>query len=210
MNSLHALMLSTSLTLAGSGLALAEPPAGAPAGSGPGHEAAFVSAKPSVGTPPPVPGPQGQGIEPRIQQMKQALNLTNEQQGAWQKFETVWREQAKEMQGQRQQMKADAPMTAPERLQQQITLLEQQLVGMKAISVAEQALYQVLTPQQRQIADMTAPGAAGPRPRPMPGAGPMGPMQGGPMPGARPMPGAGPTGPMQGPMSGTQAGSMGK
>jgi|GEM_PF-6447053 len=163
MNTSRTLMLSAILVMVSSGLTLAaEPPLGSTT-----QEATTSSSTPSA--PSPQTGQSLGKIDARAQQIKQVLNLTGEQQAAWQKFEDTWREQAKALQVQHQQVRTDSPVTAPERLQRQIALMEQKLAAMKAISVSQQALYEVLTPQQRQIMDAQAPGT-GPGPRPETGA----------------------------------------
>lgn len=91
-------------------------------------------------------------LPPRLQQMKEALNLTNEQQELWQQFENTWVEQMSNMFA-RLLGKANNPQTSPERLQHQIAIMEKRLEALKKISGAQQALYQALTPEQRKIMD---------------------------------------------------------
>ncbi|CAK0764616.1 putative Spy/CpxP family protein refolding chaperone [Gammaproteobacteria bacterium] len=153
MNTSHILMLSAFLALTSGSLVLAEEPA---VGGSPTQGVTTPT-----GTSPTSALPTGQPlgkVDVHAQRIRQALNLTNEQLAVWQRFEDTWREQSKAI-VQAQQTRTDFPMTAPERLQRQITLMEQRLNAMKAISVAQQALYQALTPQQQRIMDTLAPGA---------------------------------------------------
>jgi len=79
----------------------------------------------------------------RIAQLKTRLGITAEQQTAWDTFAAKTAEQAKSMQSMRKDVAAG---TAPERMQQRQK-------SMASMSDAFAALYQILTPQQREIFD---------------------------------------------------------
>ena len=156
------MLLNASLLLSIGNLAFANPSAGNNTST---NEPPRADIAP-ISTPEQQADQRARRIPPRMQHMKEGLNLTPEQQGPWQKFEDTWIAQMKSILMQNQRSKMDTPMTTPERLQLQITHMEQRLDAMKKISAAQQALYQILTPQQRQIMDTKfGPEAKGSEPK---------------------------------------------
>jgi Spy/CpxP family protein refolding chaperone len=108
-------------------------------GMGPGHGA-------TVGVDPAT------RIDTRLGEMKAQLNITPAQESAWQSFTTAARQQAAEMQALRSQMQQD-PGTAPDRMGQRATMMQQRSAAMATMTNAFNALYVVLTPEQKAIAD---------------------------------------------------------
>jgi protein CpxP len=100
----------------------------------------------------------GAGVDPatridsRLGEMKAQLNITPVQEGAWQTFTAAAKQQAADMQALRSQMQQD-PVTAPDRLGQRATMMQQRSAAMAAMSNAFNALYSALTPEQKAIAD---------------------------------------------------------
>jgi Spy/CpxP family protein refolding chaperone len=86
----------------------------------------------------------------RIAQLKTTLAITAEQQPAWDAFAAKAAEQAKNMQSMR---KDAATGTAPERMQQRQQFMAERQKAMTSMGDALTALYQVLTPKQREIFD---------------------------------------------------------
>jgi len=91
-------------------------------------------------------------IDTRLGEMKAQLNITPAQESAWQSFTTAARQQAAEMQALRSQMQQD-PGTAPDRMGQRATMMQQRSAAMATMTNAFNALYAVLTPEQKAIAD---------------------------------------------------------
>lgn len=90
----------------------------------------------------------GQGMEQRLTTLKSELKLAAQQEAAWQTFEqTVKAQQAAHGQGHVAMHQGADPM------QSRIAHMEQRLAGMKAVAKARDDLYQVLTPEQKTVAD---------------------------------------------------------
>jgi protein CpxP len=102
----------------------------------------------------------GAGVDPttridtRLGEMKAQLNLTADQEAAWQTFTVAARKQAADMQALRSQMQQD-PGTAPDRMGQRATMMQQRSEAMATMTNAFNALYAVLTPAQKAIADQS-------------------------------------------------------
>jgi len=88
----------------------------------------------------------------RLGDLKAQLKITTAQEAAWQTFATEARQQAASMQAMRAQMQT-TPGTAPERMGQHATAMQQHAAGMATMTNAFGALYAVLTPEQKVIAD---------------------------------------------------------
>jgi periplasmic protein CpxP/Spy len=106
---------------------------------------------------PPAAGPN---VEANIGQLHQRLMITPAQESQFQAFANVMRQNAR--------MMPAAPPTpnvnAVEGLHTEIELTQQYLNGLKRMLPALQALYAVLTPEQRQAADQAfrqGPGGPG-------------------------------------------------
>lgn len=98
----------------------------------------------------------------RLAALKTELNITANQESAWQAFATKAKAQVESMQAQRAQAFA-ANQTAPERLAQRAEFAKQRAAHVEAMSATVKDLYDVLTPEQKAIADQRlAFGAMGP------------------------------------------------
>lgn len=101
-------------------------------------------------------GQSGANSAQYLDQMKTRLTITKEQEPAWQAFSTKALEQGALMQAMHAQrfQEANADTSAPDRMNQHIGLMTQGLAGMQAMNAATADLYKVLTPQQRNTADL--------------------------------------------------------
>ncbi len=91
-------------------------------------------------------------IDSRLVDMKAQLGITATQESAWQAFTAAAKQQATEIQSMRAQMQQGTG-TAPERMAQRATLMQQHAQAMATMTNAFNALYAVLTPEQRSVAD---------------------------------------------------------
>jgi Spy/CpxP family protein refolding chaperone len=91
-------------------------------------------------------------IDSRLSDLKALLKITGSQESAWQAFVTAAKQQATDMQAIHTQMLARTG-TAPERMGQRATAMQQRAQAMTTITNAFNALYAVLTPEQKTIAD---------------------------------------------------------
>ncbi len=98
------------------------------------------------------------GVDPaamadsHLSDLKAQLKINTSQEAAWQAFATQAKAQAASMQAMRAQMQQDTG-TAPERMAQRTTAMQQRAAGMATMTNAFGALYAVLTPEQKVIAD---------------------------------------------------------
>jgi Spy/CpxP family protein refolding chaperone len=98
------------------------------------------------------------GVDPaaradaRLSDLKAQLKITTAQEAAWQTFAAQAKQQAASMQAMHAQMQASAG-TAPEQMGQRATAMQQRAAGMATMANAFGALYAVLTPEQKAIAD---------------------------------------------------------
>ena len=88
----------------------------------------------------------------RLSDLKAQLQITTTQEGAWQAFVAAAKQQAASMQAMRAQMQTNAG-TGPEQMGQRATAMQQRAAGMATMANAFGALYAVLTPDQKAIAD---------------------------------------------------------
>jgi Spy/CpxP family protein refolding chaperone len=127
-------------------------------GMGPGHGPGM-----SMG---PGHGPMA-GVDPttvidsRLSDLKALLKITATQESEWQAFTAAAKEQATGMQAMRAQMQQGTG-SAPERMGQRATAMQQRTQAMATMTNALDALYAVLTPEQKTIADQHF-GVMGPR-----------------------------------------------
>lgn len=91
-------------------------------------------------------------VDSRLADLKTQLNITTTQESAWQAFADAAKQQATGMQAMRVQMQAESG-TAPERMAQRASAMQQRAEGMTTMSKALDGLYAVLTPEQKTIAD---------------------------------------------------------
>jgi periplasmic protein CpxP/Spy len=108
-------------------------------GMGPGHG-------PMAGVDPSVM------VDSHLNDLKAQLKITAAQDAAWQTFTAAAKQQAAGMQAMRAQMQQDSG-TAPERMAQHATAMQQRGAAMATMTTAFNALYTVLTPEQQAIAD---------------------------------------------------------
>ncbi len=108
-------------------------------GRGPGHG-------PMAGVDPSVM------IDSHLGDLKAQLKITPAQETAWQTFTAAAKQQATDMQAMRAQMQQDSG-TAPERMTQRATVMQQRAAAIATMTTAFNALYAVLTPEQKAIAD---------------------------------------------------------
>ena len=106
------------------------------------------------------PGPWGmQGadpavvLEPRLAAMKAQLKITAEQENAWQAYAAQMKARFESMQAWMATMHSGAPATAAERIELHAGMLKQRAESAEATSKAFKGLYDVLTPEQRALAD---------------------------------------------------------
>ena len=90
--------------------------------------------------------------ESRLADLKTQLKITSGQEAAWQAFTAQAKQQAADMQAMRAQMQ-EGTGTAPERMGQRATAMQQRAAAMATMTNAFNALYAVLTPEQKAIAD---------------------------------------------------------
>ena len=114
-------------------------------GMGPGHG-------PMAGHGPTAGVDRAAMAESRLADLKAQLNITSAQESAWQTFTAQAKQQAATMQAMRAQMQEGAG-TAPERMGQRAAAMQQRAAGMATMANAFNALYAVLTPEQKAIAD---------------------------------------------------------
>jgi periplasmic protein CpxP/Spy len=108
-------------------------------GMGPGHG-------PMAGVDPSVM------VDSHLNDLKAQLKITAAQDAAWQTFTAAAKQQAAGMQAMRAQMQQDSG-TAPERMAQHATAMQQHGAAMATMTNAFSSLYAVLTPEQKAIAD---------------------------------------------------------
>ena len=93
-------------------------------------------------------------VEGRIAFQKAELAITDAQLPQWTKVADVLRHNAKVMQDGMAKMPKDGmPTAATDRDDMMVTMMSERLDGMKKLGLANKALYAVLTPDQRKIAD---------------------------------------------------------
>jgi protein CpxP len=102
-------------------------------------------------------------VEGRLAALKSQLKITSDQESAWQAFEGKAKAMAGSMQTRRAEM-TPAKLTAPERLAQRAAFAKEGAANLESMSAAVKVLYEVLTPEQKAIADqrMAFGGRGGP------------------------------------------------
>lgn len=202
MKTAHRTMITT-LAAAGfallAGAAYAFPPGAGPCGTGGGPGMGAWGGGPGAmarGYGPGMrggygPGPRaGAGFQPgagpavnaeaRLAFLKDQLKITAEQQAAWDAYAAKAKERAGTMVALRAQMVTAAQVqSGPDRAAQRAEVMKQRAASMETMSAALKDLYDVLTPEQKAIADQAVGGGmryaqAGPRGGFGPGNGPGG------------------------------------
>lgn len=136
---------------------------------------AVLSNAQTTPTPPQGHGPgmmQGHGMpmmmnpgaraQKHLDKLEKKLNLKPEQQAAWSTYKSAVLAQANEhaakMKAHHEQMKSGAAkpaeMNAPQRMEERAKHMREMADGMSRMAQQTQALYQVLTPEQRTIVDL--------------------------------------------------------
>jgi Spy/CpxP family protein refolding chaperone len=95
-------------------------------------------------------------VEGHLAALKVELKITPAQETAWQTFADRSRKQAEARAARHAQFAAQpkpANVTAPERLAQRTAFMKQGIASMEAMTAAVTDLYEVLTPEQKAIAD---------------------------------------------------------
>jgi periplasmic protein CpxP/Spy len=142
------------------GVALAAIASAQPFGMGPGAGPRFGAGGPGFGPGmgmraghgPMVGVDSAAAIDARMSDLKTQLKITPEQEAAWQTFSAAAKQQAAGMQALREQMHSAAG-TASERMTEHTQAMQQRSAAMTATANAFNALYAVLTPEQKAIAD---------------------------------------------------------
>ncbi len=115
----------------------------------------------SVGAPPTNTGHRGM-MDPvamahaHLKRIKTALNLTADQQPAWQAFADKAMAQAQQMADERKAMheqSAQTQVSAPDRMAHMAELMQQHAQSLSATADAAKMLYAKLTPEQRNTFD---------------------------------------------------------
>jgi Spy/CpxP family protein refolding chaperone len=91
-------------------------------------------------------------VDSRLSDMKTVLKITPAQETAWQGFAATAKQQAVSMQAARAQM-WDSAGTAPDQMALRTQMMQQRIASMATMTTALNALYAVLTPEQKAIAD---------------------------------------------------------
>ncbi len=103
----------------------------------------------------------GARVEQRLTRLKGELKLTAQQEPLWQAFaEKSAAEAGKGMQAMRGRAQGETSLSAPERMAQMQSLMQQRLAAMESVNESFTRLYAVLTPEQKMAADQYF-GAAG-------------------------------------------------
>lgn len=102
-------------------------------------------------------------VTARLDSLKSALGITDNQQQAWQAFAGSVTKQAESRRAWFDQMhESQTPRTAPDRLTQRSEAMKQHQADLESVTTALKKLYDVLTPEQRTVLDRE-PVAHGPR-----------------------------------------------
>jgi len=91
-------------------------------------------------------------IDSHLDNLKAQLKITAAQEAAWQTFTTAANQQATDMRTMHTQMQQGTG-TAPERMAQRATEMQQHAAGMTKVADALKDLYVALTPEQKTIVD---------------------------------------------------------
>jgi periplasmic protein CpxP/Spy len=146
--------IHTLVTASLAGIALVAAVASAqPFGMGPGAGAGFGPAmRMGAGHGPMAGVDPATTIDFRLSDLKAQLKITTEQEAAWQAYADAAKQQATDMQALREQMHPGTG-SAPDRMAQHTQIMQQRAASMATMSKAFNALYAVLTPEQKTIAD---------------------------------------------------------
>ena len=96
-------------------------------------------------------------VDKRMAKLKNALEITTEQESAWSSFESVLRNGMKQRQERRKTRASNANLNAVEKLDHHVAHLEARLEHMKSMQNALANLYAVLDSNQQAVADTLLP-----------------------------------------------------
>ncbi len=105
------------------------------------------------------PGVGFANAQAHLDNLRATLNITASQESAWNAFANAVEQQAQVRQTRFEQLRANPPQTAPDRMALRNQMLQQNLAGHEAVQNALNGLYAVLTPEQRAILDRAGPGS---------------------------------------------------
>jgi len=88
----------------------------------------------------------------RLDKLKLDLGITDDQEAQWAAFSNTVLAQMGQVAAAHHEMQ-NPPVTAPERIDRQVTAMKQRTAAFETIAQAAKDLYANLTPQQRKIAD---------------------------------------------------------
>jgi Spy/CpxP family protein refolding chaperone len=97
-------------------------------------------------------------VDSHLATVKKELNVSSEQEEAWSAFAKTVKQQKMEMMStmhERMQhaSSAPSPQSAPDRIVARTRFMKQRMAGMEAVAGAMRQLYDILTPQQKEILD---------------------------------------------------------
>jgi Spy/CpxP family protein refolding chaperone len=101
-------------------------------------------------------------VDERIGELKTELKITAAQESAWQAFAGKAKQQAQTMQTMRAKMQ-EAGGPTPDRMAQRSEFMKQRLASVESMNAAMKDLYDVLTPEQKAVADQRFGHAGGQR-----------------------------------------------
>ena len=141
--------VAAGLALAAAAVTYAQPYGGMGPGSGPGMGMGMGPGHSRMAGVDPATR-----VDSRLTYLKTQLQITAAQETAWQEFAATAIQQASSRQAARAQM-WDSAGTAPERMALRAQMMQQRAASMTTMSNALTALYAVLTPEQKTIADQS-------------------------------------------------------
>jgi hypothetical protein len=92
----------------------------------------------------------------RLARLKADLKLTADQEPLWQAFADQARAEAGKGMKAMREVAEDASLSAPERGAREIAILKERVVALEAVNEKFRHLYDVLTPEQKRVADIDA------------------------------------------------------
>jgi len=95
-------------------------------------------------------------VQARLERFKQQLNLSVEQQTAWQAFADKVASEAGQARTAMLSLRQDQTLTAPERMARMQTLMQERLQAMAGVHEVFNNLYNLLSAEQKKIADAYA------------------------------------------------------
>jgi hypothetical protein len=103
----------------------------------------------------------GAFVEKRLARFKADLKLTPAQEPLWQAFADQARAEAGKGMKAMREVSQDSSLSAPDRMDRRIAIMKERVATMEAVNTKFKRLYEVLTPDQRRVADIDAARASG-------------------------------------------------